>query len=70
MMIEENMHQRLLNIGRRLISESDINRVLSIAIDEAIEIAGAERGLIILSAEDGAILIQTARNLEREDIEH
>jgi len=69
-MKDSTMYQRLLNISRRLISESDINQVLSIAIDEVIEIAGAERGLIILFAEDGATLIQTARNLEREDIEH
>ncbi len=61
---------RLLNLGKRVLSESDLDQVLTIAIDEAIEITGAERGLIILFDEDGGTLFQTARKLKKEDLDH
>lgn len=63
------MIQRLIEIGKLIISESDIDKVLTIAIDQAIEIANAERGLVILFDEDEAILFQTARHLNKQDIE-
>ena len=61
---------RLLDLGRRVLSESDVNHVLTIAIDEAIEITGAERGLILLFDEDGETLFQTARKMKKEDLDH
>ena len=61
--------QHLAKIGKRLISESDIDRVLAKAIDDAIEIANAERGMILLFDDDGSMLFQTARHLHKQDIE-
>jgi len=67
---KSNMLQRLLELGKRVLTESDLDRLLTIAIDEAIEITGAERGLIILFDDEGETLFQTARKLKREDLDH
>ena len=65
------IYQQLFDFGRRLLSEKDVNRLLTVAMDMAIEITGAERGLIILfKEEDQEIRFQTARNLEKKDIEN
>lgn len=69
-MTDTKIYDQLLKIGKRIFAESDVNRVLTTAIDDAIEIAGAERGLIILFADDGDVLFQTARNLKKEEIEN
>ena len=61
---------KLIEIGKRLLSESDINRVLTVAIDGAIEITGAERGMIILFGNDRDVLFETARTLKKEDIKN
>jgi Nif-specific regulatory protein len=48
-----------------------VNNLLTVAMDMAIEITGAERGLIILfTEEDKEIRFQTARNLQKKDIEN
>ncbi|MCI0494140.1 sigma 54-interacting transcriptional regulator [candidate division KSB1 bacterium] len=63
-------YQQLIELGKRLLTESDINRLLTMAMDAAIEISRAERGLIILFNENSSIQFQTARSLNKEDIEH
>lgn len=62
------MLNNLIEIGKRLLAESDIQLVLSVAIDSAIEITGGERGMIILFDQDEGILFKAARNLRKEDI--
>lgn len=57
-------------IGKRLLAESKVDKLLTVAMDIAIEISGAERGMIILFDADGQILFDTARNLKKEDIAH
>ena len=54
---------------KNLLEETHIDRVLSVAMDYAIQITGAERGLIILFGKD-TVDIELARNLEKRDIEH
>ena len=61
--IEGGIHEYIL-------SEPDVNQVLTIALDEVIEISKAERGLIILFDDDGAPLFQTYRNLNKVTIEN
>jgi len=61
-------YQQLFELGKRLLAESDINRLLRNAMDSVIEVSNAERGLIILFDETGNILFETARNLKKEDI--
>ena len=58
----------LLEIGKELLAESDVNHVLTVAMDHLIEIAGAEHGMIILFDDSGDILFETARNLKKKDI--
>lgn len=61
--------ENLLEIGRKVLAEEDIDRVLATAMDGAIRLSGAERGLIILFDSDGRERFHTARNLDREDLE-
>lgn len=68
--VEHTYYRHLFEIGKRLITISEIDQLLSTAMDEAIPISGAERGMIILFNETGDIEFQTARNLNKEDIEH
>ena len=70
MTINPIIYQQLLDLGKRLLTESDVNRLLSVAMDFAIELSHAERGMVILFDENGEIMFQTARNLQREDLDH
>ncbi len=67
---ESAMLRHLLEIGKLLLTESDVNRLLAVAMDQVVEISGAERGMIILFDDEGEILFETARNLRKEDIDH
>jgi transcriptional regulator with GAF, ATPase, and Fis domain len=60
---------RLLDIGKRVLAETDVDRVLTVALDGVIELCGAERGMILLFGEDSEPLFEEARNLARQDIE-
>jgi Nif-specific regulatory protein len=63
------MLERLLELGKSVLAESDLDRVLTAAIDGVIELCGAERGMILLFGPAGEPMFETARNLRREDIE-
>ena len=64
-----DMLQGFLEMGKEIMAESNINRVLTIAFDNAMEIIKAERAMIILYHENGDILFQTLRNLKTDDLE-
>ena len=64
------MIPNLFEIGKRLLAESDVDKLLTVAIDLAIELSGAERGMIILFDSKGQNLFEAARNLQKEDIAH
>lgn len=64
------IYQRLFEIGKRLLTESEVNKLLHSAMDEAIQISGAERGMIILFDNTGQIQFQSARNLNKEEIKN
>ena len=65
------MLARLLELGKRVLAESDLDRMLTAAIDGVIELCGAERGMILLfdPGDTDEVVVETARNLECEDIE-
>lgn len=63
-------YQRLYEIGKHLLAESDSEKLLHAAIDYAIEMSGAERGMLILFGEQGEVFFETARNLDKKDIEN
>jgi Nif-specific regulatory protein len=78
---------RLLELGKSVLAERDLDRMLTTAIDGVIGLCGAERGMILLfdpqaphgsngirgaggmDCPEGDLVFETARNLEREDIE-
>lgn len=65
-----SIYKQLFEFGRRLLTEKDVNKLLAIAMDMAIKISGAERGWVILfNEENEEIQFQTARNLQKRDIE-
>jgi len=62
-------YQQLLTISKELLTQADIDPVLTLSMDRLIEISCAERGLIILFDESGECLFQTARQLEQKELE-
>ncbi len=58
---------RLQGIASALNSERDIEALLSLIIDNAIEITGAERGFLILVGKQ-EMEFRVARNFERQDV--
>ena len=69
---EEVQHERdnlyrLLEINKLLSSEHNLKKLLEIIMDAVIEMAGAERGFLILK-EQGSLVIKVARNFDRESI--
>ncbi len=59
---------RLVELGRRLAAETDPDEVLRIVLHEAIEIASAERGfLVLVRGEDYEFTL--AENLDRSEVE-
>ncbi len=60
--------KQLLAIGRQILGGTDLDQTLSLALDGLIELAGAERGMIVLYGDDGQAQFEEARNLDRQDI--
>ncbi|MEM9067931.1 MAG: sigma 54-interacting transcriptional regulator [Myxococcota bacterium] len=60
--------ERLIAINRKLSSSLEIDAVLHMGIDAAIELTGAERGFLVLEDEEGELRVRVARNLDRERI--
>ncbi|HEV7671442.1 MAG TPA: sigma-54-dependent Fis family transcriptional regulator [Thermoanaerobaculia bacterium] len=63
------MLERLLEIGKQVLAERDLDSVLSRALDGLIELCGAERGMIVLEGDGGETRFEAARHLDRQDIE-
>jgi transcriptional regulator with GAF, ATPase, and Fis domain len=71
--------RRLLGLVRRLLDEGEERRVLELAIDEAVQLTGAERAYLVLARPRGsgalssrgavATEIVAARNVERLELE-
>jgi len=58
----------LFEIGKSLFAETDIRKLLPLAMDKVIEYTRAQRGMIIVYAEHGELLFQTARDQQKKDI--
>jgi transcriptional regulator with GAF, ATPase, and Fis domain len=66
--------RRLQELTKAVNSEMDIDRLLGLVMDAAIELVGAERGFLILMAGDAtkdsaAVAFRAARNVERTEVE-
>lgn len=60
---------RLQRINRAINSELEVERLLEIILDSAIELTEAERGFLIVKEGDG-LGFRVARNFDRESLEH
>jgi transcriptional regulator with GAF, ATPase, and Fis domain len=68
-MEQSSGYENILAVGKEILASQDIDEVLKTSIDKLIEISGAERGFVVLFNDKGENLFQTARNLEKDDIE-
>jgi len=58
---------RMLDINKLINSEHNLKKLLELIMDSVIEMAGAERGFLILRERD-SLVIKVARNFDRESI--
>jgi transcriptional regulator with GAF, ATPase, and Fis domain len=59
---------RLQRVTQALNSELDLQRLLSLIMDHAVELTDAERGFLVL-VKDGALEFEIARSFEQDDLE-
>jgi Nif-specific regulatory protein len=64
------MENQILELAKKVLAETEVHNVLNHAMDQLIQLSGAERGMVILFDQNGEPLFETARNLEKEDIEN
>jgi transcriptional regulator with GAF, ATPase, and Fis domain len=64
----EDRVQRLQRVAKALNSELHLDRLLAIIIDHVVDIAGAERGFLVLGKPGEAPAVRVARNFEREEV--
>ncbi|NOY59319.1 MAG: GAF domain-containing protein [Calditrichaeota bacterium] len=64
------MENQILELAKRVLAETEVHSVLDHAMDQLIRLSSAERGMVILFDQKGEPLFETARNLEKEDIEN
>ena len=67
--LDASVLRKLLTMGKHILTESDVDKLLDISVDDAIKISGAERGMIILFDENGDFRFVSARKLNKVDIE-
>jgi len=63
------VYKHLFEFGKRLLSDLEVENLLAKAMDHLIELSNAERGMLIVFDEDKNIIFETARNLNKKDIE-
>ena len=62
----KNMLTPLLANLRRLVSERDLSKLLSVTTDGAVSLSGAERGFVLLVDEQGALEAKTIRGAKNQ----
>jgi transcriptional regulator with GAF, ATPase, and Fis domain len=65
---KEDRLLRLQRVAKALNSELHLDRLLAIILDHVIELAGAERGFLVLAKAGEPAEVRLARNFEREDV--
>ena len=64
------VYKKISEIGKSLITEPEVEKILISAMDTMIELSSAERGIIILFDNEGKILFETARYLDKQDLKN
>jgi transcriptional regulator with GAF, ATPase, and Fis domain len=67
LMTELDNLYRMMEINKHLASEHNLKKLLELIMDSVIEMAGAERGFLILHERE-SLVIKVARNFDRESI--
>jgi len=67
LMTELDNLYRMMEINQHINSEHNLKKLLELIMDSVIEMAGAERGFLILRERD-SLVIKVARNFDRESI--
>jgi transcriptional regulator with GAF, ATPase, and Fis domain len=68
--LDADLLAALLEIVKELLAEQDLTRLLERIIDHAVELAGAERGFLLMKTETGRkTTIRVARNIDQESIQ-
>jgi transcriptional regulator with GAF, ATPase, and Fis domain len=67
LMTELDNLYRMMEINKHIISEHNLKKLLELIMDSVIEMAGAERGFLILRERE-SLVIKVARNFDRESI--
>jgi len=62
-------YKALFEIGKILGAETNIDRLLPLAMDKVVEQTGAQHGVILVHGEDGELTVETARDLQKKDVE-
>ncbi len=62
-------YRTLFEIGKSLVAETDIGKLLPLAMDKVIEQTHAERGMIMVYGKNGELLSETARHLNKQDLD-
>ncbi|MBL8843412.1 MAG: sigma 54-interacting transcriptional regulator [Planctomycetes bacterium] len=65
---ERSNHLRLQRISQALSTESDVEKLLTLVVDSLIELAGAERGFLILREAEQALHFVAARNFDGDQV--
>ena len=60
--------RQLLNLNRVFNTIRNLRRLLETVMDTVIQVAGAERGFLILMSEAGEIKVKVSRNIDQESI--
>jgi transcriptional regulator with GAF, ATPase, and Fis domain len=68
--MREPPFQIAFKMAQHILGELDTRRALASALDAVIDLCQAERGMILLFKPDGSLHCDTARNLERRDVEN
>jgi Nif-specific regulatory protein len=68
-MIDDKTVSILLDINKKMVTEHDPHKLLEFIMDIAVEISGAEEGLLLLLNEQSEFEVKIARNINKEDLE-
>ncbi|MBN2354733.1 sigma 54-interacting transcriptional regulator [candidate division KSB1 bacterium] len=66
----QHVYKKIFELCKGLVGEADVESLLPSAMDGLVALAQAERGMIILFDQKGEIIFETARNLEKNDLDH
>ncbi|MFO1462146.1 MAG: sigma 54-interacting transcriptional regulator [bacterium] len=65
--LDVGTYEKIFEISKRILAQMNLDRLLDLILDEAIQLSGAERGFVVLFKDEG-IEVQSARNMDKESL--